>query len=553
MHLRNIITVLMAGSLFALYACSTSESDESDAGDDGAKQPGADASADGDADADSDVDAGDDAGGEREPLYPLDPDRIYEDVEELSSAEYEGRAPGTEGNEKAIKFVADRFDELELGYAQGLDVYTKDFTYLVWDLTGTSELEVNGETLTQGPDFSVFEYSGGGEVTGEVVFVGYGMTVPAFKKADYPDCPLDTAGYDDYAGVDVTDKIALVLRRVPGDSEEIQNGCPANEPGQGEEWALARFSYKAKNARLHGAKAMILVQNYNGEPEHGEGATLAEDHPQDFPAVFAHRDRVDEQITDLETWAGEIDDNFEPDSHATGINATVNVKSDSVEHDSTNIFGVFEGQDAQLKDEVIIVGAHIDGMGKQNTSIYYGADDNASGTAVMLEMARAMKETDFKPARTMLFAGFNANIPDLYGSCNYANIDPIYPMEDTFIMFSLDMVGAGEGSGVYLAGADAPEDFWIVDLMNKAAEAEGISYAVAAESLFTQSDNVCFMMNEIPAFMISTLWQDMHQYSGTPDDTIDTITTKDLQAAAELTWVTLKVLAMGEEDDYVQN
>jgi hypothetical protein len=536
----------MDGGTLADAAPDASGDAETDVGIDGGMDSGfEDTGAGGDASTDASVDGGPAA------FHP-DPQKAYDDIAVLASAAYEGRAPGTPGGIKTVDYVRKRFEDLGLVRPYSGPSYFQPFSFDQWGQTAPAKVELGGETLVEGTDYLVFNNSMGGSVTAELVFAGYGMTVPAFKQSAYPKCPLDPAGYDDYEGLDVKDKIVLLLRRTPNDSTDIMSGCPANKEGYTDPTdTLARFDYKAKNAKFHGAKAMILVQNFSNGP--------IPPNPVGFPTmfdmlatgVFADRDKVISKVADLQTWASAIDSTLKPGSHATGVTATVEIQADMIPVNTKNIIGVLEGTDPVLKDEIIVIGAHMDHLGKDASGqIFPGADDNASGTSVMMELARTAVASGLKPARTIVFAAWNAEELGLIGSCYYVDSDPLYPIDKVKAALSLDMVGVGNGTGLFMFGSTDLDKAWLAGLMAGAAAKKGLEYVVESAEPSYASDHACFAQAGVPAVMtLSLAWED-HQYYHTPQDTSDTISLDTLKASAELLWAMLVPLSEGKENDY---
>jgi hypothetical protein len=218
---------------------------------------------------------------------------------------------------------------------------------------------VGGPTYDYGYDYLIFAYSGSVDITAEVVFAGYGLTVPAYDQAEYPLCTAPTIGYDDYAALDVTDKIVLVLRHGPNDDPYwYYVPCPNNIPGAAGSWA---FGYKALNASLHGAKAMILVNDYNHNPEPTAGTLGASAYQPYFGAVRAHRSIGETLVTDLAARQASIDSTLTSASVPTGQSMRM-VTNATYEPDASaeNVLGAIPGTDPQIGDEVVIVSAHYD-------------------------------------------------------------------------------------------------------------------------------------------------------------------------------------------------
>jgi len=494
----------------------------------------------------ADDDTGDD---DTAPAEEIDPQRIYDDVALLASDEWGGRAPATEGNEAAVEYARALFEDLGLQPAGDGSTFLQTFGYESWEQLAPAEMNLDGEDLVDGTDLSVFYMSGNGSVTADVVFIGYGLTVPAFDAASHPACPIDPAGYDDYDGIDVTGKIVLLLRHGPGEDQAVSDDCPGNAASQGGD--LWTFGYKAANAALHGAAAMVLVGDYNHGPEAVEGYIGSDYYQPDLPAVSPRRNVVESHLPDLESWYDEIEAAWQPASRDTGVSATVTVDAGVVEIETSNVLGAIPGTDPAIGDEIVIYGAHIDHLGTAaNGDIYNGADDNASGSAVVMEMARMLAGSGYQPARTVLFQLYNAEEVGLIGSCHYVS-EPTHPLEDAVAMLSIDMVGAGDGTGLILYGSDYEPFAWLTDLATAASDDAGLSYDVWPGPTVMASDHACFAWLGIPAVLVSTLGP--HAYYHTPEDTIDNILIDDLEAAARILWSTLEPLAMGEEDLYLED
>jgi hypothetical protein len=515
-----------------------------------------DSAADGglDSGTDTDTGTGEDAG--TDAGFTPDPQRIYDDIAVLASEEYEGRYAGTQGNEKALELVESRFEELGLEPAGDDGTFRQAFTIEGWGLTADPVVTVGQDTLSYPDDFGVFENSVSADRTGEMVFAGYGISVSAYSQADYPDCPLPTSGYNDYAGVNMSGKIALILRHGPNDDEAVDTGCPAPI---GSPWD---HTVKAWLAFARGARGIIFVDDYrSAEGEHYIGGVYQGAAPA-IPVVSVDRDVIEAAVPDLEAWAAAIDEDLAPNPHATGVEASISVAAGTTNVPVDNAIAAIPGTDPDLKGEVVVIGAHFDHIGAFTSmcpdGLCPGADDNASGTATMLELARDIVESGVEPARTIVFAGFNAEEWGLLGSDYYATTSPSYPIEDTVAMFSIDMVGVGDGEGVEIYGSDNvtdPDASWLADIMAGAAAAKGLPWQVELRSPVDASDHTSFTKVGVPAAMaMSHSFDDGdHTTYHTPGDTIDGISLEVLQGSVELMWAALVPLALGTEDEYASS
>jgi len=517
------------------------------AGCDTDKPAGGDASVDGGVDAAVTPDATPDAA---VPPFELDEDRIFEDVAWLAHDDRAGRAPGTPGNEASLDYVEALYAELGLTPAGDGGTYRQAFEFDHWELTAPSSLTVDGVVYTPGDQFITMSYSGSASAVAEVVFVGYGLTVPPFDPATYPNCPLDPAGYDDYAGVDVTGRVALILRHGPGDDLDVYDHCPANAACVSSP-CLWNFGYKTANAQLHGAVAALIVQDFRHAAADIINGDIGVDyHQPDVAGMFLHRGPVEAALPDLQNWANTIDASGIPQSVETGIFAEIGVQSALATIQTENLIALVQGTDPQLADEVVVVSSHLDHIGVDATTgaINNGADDNASGTAVVMELARGVAHPDFGPARTVLFAAWNAEELGLIGSCYFVQ-NPTVNLTDITAMFSVDMVGAGNATGVHAWNGNLPGYTWLMDVMQGSVDARNWNYSVTPMDPLDLSDHVCFADAGVDAVLIDSLGT--HGFYHTPDDDIDHVTAADLGVAAAVMWATLETLALGLEDQYI--
>ncbi len=214
-----------------------------------------------------------------------------------------------------------------------------------------------------------------------------------------------------------------------------------------------------------------------------------------------------------------------------------------------NVLAKIEGSDPLLKNEVILIGAHIDHLGVEGDDIYRGADDNASGAAVVLELARMFQRCSLAPKRTLVFVEWNAEEMGLIGSRYYVD-NPILPLEDTIAVYNFDMVGAGDGTGVLLFGGDDEVNRWLTDLMINAADQAGLTHVIELVPQKLASDHAPFVEVGIPI-----CWgfsrPDPHPGYHSPDDDIGNIKLDSLQAVSELFWAALRPLAMAEESNFL--
>jgi len=446
-------------------------------------------------------------------------DRALNDVNVLASAAYEGRLAGDIGGYMAAEYIADQFADYGIQPAGDDGTYYQTFTYPFWKAIPPVELSMVSPPTTwiYQTDYVIFSYSGSVSATTEVVFAGYGLTMPA---------PFT---YDDYAGVDVTGKIVLVFRHGPKDDGNWNIPVP-NTP-----FTAWQFGFKAYNAYMHGAVGMILVSDYRHGPGLVSGTLTPDGYVATFGAMWAQRTNVGESLVpNLHALQDQIDNTLTPASTTTGktVNMVVTTVFDPAKP-TMNVLGVVPGSDPALKDEVVIVSAHYDhlGVGAAN-EIYYGADDDASGTACMLEVARVLGSVGLsvRPKRTVLLAAWTAEEEGLIGSWCYVD-NPKYPLEKTVAVIQMDMVGVGTLGLNVFDGIQLPE-------LYKIAQDAGNTVGVPTypRGVGTGSDSYPFFLSGVAAVYFQTTGS--HLYYHTPADTSDTIRRQLLLQTARVAGLT---------------
>jgi hypothetical protein len=489
-------------------------------------------------------------GPDRQPASPCDVFRdagciqaasMMADVNLLASDAFAGRGIGSAGNAAAVALAESRFAAGGLAPPPGGTGYRQTFLLDHWEASAAT-LTVGGASLSLGRGFEVVLYSGSGTVGGApLVFVGYGLQVPPFDPAAYPDCPLSPSGHDDYAGIDVAGKIVVVLRGLVAADARLW-ACPLDARCTSAT-CYGRARYKALVAADHRAAGLLLVTPYTearGAPV--PFTTVALDL---LPTLMADRAALEAALPDLPAWAATIDGGYVPSSHATAATASMHVAGSVQTSSISNVLGVVPGVDPVLKGEVVVVGAHLDHMGRLplRTAFFPGADDNASGAAAVLELARAVASSATRPKRTLLFALWNAEEMGLVGSCHYVHVDPRLPLASTVAAFSVDMVGAGTPGLELWGGQDHP---WMPQLVARGAAALGLPWSVFSRPALLASDHACFLEEGVPGFLASTPNIFEHPDYHTANDVAAGVSPDNLVSAARLLWAGARGLATGE-------
>jgi len=349
---------------------------------------------------------------------------LMKTVEFLSSPELEGRLSGGEGYNKAAEFAADRFASLNLE-PFGTDKYFQYLNVEYNEIKGPGTLKFiheNSEREFQlGKDFTFRGFTGSGNLTADVVFCGYGLSRPDI-------------GYNDYAGVDVKDKIVMVFKGIP--SWKLNDSA----------WTNTYPREKSSVAARYGARGILLISNAApiGSVLHGPGEQN-EKFPQLEVSPSAADDFLAESGYTVKELQSNIDSLHKPISVKLKTKAHINVNTTYVKDQKTmNVAALIEGNDPVLKDEYVIIGAHLDHVGSQAGKIYFpGANDNASGSAAVLEIAEAFIKGNIKPKRSVVFVLFASEEQGLFGASHFAEHSGI-PPERITAMLNLDCIGHGD-------------------------------------------------------------------------------------------------------------
>jgi len=325
-------------------------------------------------------------------MHSISSHELFGYVKELASEKYAGRLTGTEGYNAIAEWVALHFKKWGIVPAGDSNTYLQAFpipyTLVFEDCEVSLHIPYKGSSIKKYyhyfDEFIPGSTSGSGEVTAEVIYVGYGITAPE----------LD---YDEYEGVDVKGKIVLMEREVPV--------SPREEPELFKKWRPYSFhQYKLENAVAHGAKGMIYNYGPIGNPNNSYDAGFIYSHVGDVVVadVFAGTGYEHEEVME------KIEETLKPHSFPSGKVVTIrNTTEHHPEGVGYNVIGLLEGSDPKLKDEVIIVGGHLDHLGRCY-EIMPGANDNASAIGVLLGVAEALTKNPVKLRRSVLFIAFGA-------------------------------------------------------------------------------------------------------------------------------------------------
>ncbi|MCF6358578.1 MAG: M28 family peptidase [Draconibacterium sp.] len=371
-----------------------------------------------------------------ETFHSISSNEILRFAEELSSDKYKGRLSVSPEYLDAAKWCANKFEEWGVQPANNgsyFQYFPNEYSevFSIGKLTYSPQ---KNKTINYSfpDDYLPGSNSASGTVTGEMVYVGYGISAPELN-------------YDDYQNVNVEGKIIILESGTPYTKNDttLQKWTP-----------YAYHRYKFKNAIKHGAAGMIYVSKIaNPNTVNLDGFIYAHVSNEVAVQIFADAGKEYKAIkTKLK--------NREVPSFALNPQQKITITAKTKyfpDAKSCNVVGLIEGTDPVLKDEVIIIGGHLDGQGKMGETVFPGALDNASGVSDILAAAKAFAISEIKPKRSILFILLGGEECGLYGSKFYAEY-PLFPIEKTAMMINLDMVG--NGTGFYLDGAKSyPELF----------------------------------------------------------------------------------------------
>jgi hypothetical protein len=467
----------------------------------------------------------------------ITPDDLKKHLYIVAGKEMQGRETATEGQRKAAAYIEDQFKLLGLqpgnngNFQLGFPVFQ--------DSLINASIEVNGKHFDGNKDFFINLSTANSStiLSSEVVFAGYG---------------INDSTRNDYKDINVQGKIVLVMQ-----IQSTSGGASASSHYRTSPFSIAR------EAQKNGAAAVLIVQNtvmrrgtpYIKGPLYTEGFKKS---------IALNSYMISEEIakaimgSDFDA-AKESMKNGNPQSKIYSANVKLDYKKSINELASTNVIGFLEGSDK--KDEYVFITAHYDHLGKRGDSIiYYGADDDGSGTVSVIELAEAFTKAkaDGKgPRRSIVFMTVSGEEKGLWGSEYYSD-HPVYPLEKTTVDLNIDMIGRtdpkrtkGDSSNyVYVVGDDklSSDLRSISEAMNKKYTRLELDYKYNApkdpERIYYRSDHYNFARKGVPIiFYFNGTHKDYHQ----PSDTPDKIDYKQMAKRAQLVFYTAWEMANRNE------
>lgn len=445
-------------------------------------------------------------------------------IEFLASPELQGRLAGSDGYTSAAKYGANEFQKAGLKpigdekYFQYLQV---EYNHVLpGEEFSVIRSDGSERKCVLGKDYIYRGFTGSGNITAPVIFCGYGIS---------------DSLYDDYKSVDVNGKIAMVFKYQP--KWNIEN----------KGWKNGNPREKARVAFQHGAVGILFVSFPNDEkPQLPIGSVISGSGEQNinFPELHIDIPIADEilkgtgfTLKDLQT---KIDSTKNTFSISTENKVKIKVKTDYVKEKKTmNVVGLLEGKDDKLKNEFVIIGAHLDHVGGQGGKVYFpGANDNASGSAAVMEIAQAFAEGKIDNKRSVIFVLFTCEEQGLYGAKYFANHLPV-KQEQIVAMMNMDCVGFGDS--IQIGNGKSAPQLWQIA---KQIDANNDKMMIDATWNGGGADATPFHDKEIPAiyFVTKNSYGHLHQLTDKPETLNKTL----YQQITKLAFLTVKEIAEGK-------
>jgi hypothetical protein len=476
------------------------------------------------------------------PAAGPDAERLREHVTYLASDKLEGRRTGTGGAQEAARYVAREFMRYGLRPAGNTPTddltetsYFQEFPYVAGvelgrgnALTATRRADAGSRVSPMAIDFRVGEdwmpvgFGSNGKVEAPVAFVGYGITAAE-------------QNHDDYKGAGAAGKVAVAFA-----------GTPDGDNPHGRFTRAGELRFKAAAARAAGARALFVIaaeENFRND----RLARLRYDNAggdAGLPVAVISRQAAAKILglagppllaefeRSLRGGGGGGPVGTVQDSEL-GRGVVLNLTTDVARKSApaANVVGVLEGSDAKLKSEAIVLGAHYDHLGRggegslagREGEVHHGADDNASGTAGLLELARLLAGERKSMRRTVVFVAFGGEEEGLIGSSHYVR-SPALPLEQTVAMLNMDMIGRLRDGALNVGGVGtAAELRALVEELNRgdkaAAQPAAGRFALRlSEDGFGPSDHSSFYARRVPVlFFFTGSHEDYHKPSDTAD------------------------------------
>jgi len=468
----------------------------------------------------------------------INADDIFHHLKYLASDELKGRLAGSKEAERAASYIANEFRRYRLKAVADGNSYFQPFSFIAAvKLGNNNSLKIKSGNQEKEyrvkQDFMPLGFSSSTQVSGNAVFAGYGIS-------------SSQNNIDDYAGINAKGRVVMVL---PGTFDGDNPHSTFSFYGQSR--------YKAMVAREHGAAAILFI----AEEEDFKTDELARlEYDNSFGdsgiAAAAISRQAAEQILkaagkDLNQIHMQLAHSKQSNSfELSGVNVSARIEVIKESRSANNVLGYLEGSDSQLKDELVVIGAHYDHLGlggphslapKKFGEIHNGADDNASGTAGLLALARAFSDRRDEIKRSLLFIAFSAEEEGLLGSRHYVK-NPVLPLDKTAAMINMDMIGR-QKNNVLIVGGTGSSPGW-KQLLEKINQGPQFQLKFEDGSFGGSSDHASFYEANVPIlFFFTGVHEDYHR----PSDDYDKINIQGQTRIVEFVYEVARQVASQQE------
>ena len=468
------------------------------------------------------------------------PSRTKTHVQTLASDKFEGRLTGSAGEKLAADYLIAELKRIGAKPLPGMSDFRMPFAFTAGSKDGGSKITISDKTFDGSANVMALSFSDTAQATGSVVFAGYGLVVPEAQNF----------GYDSYAGLDVKDKIVVVLRYFPEDADQKTRAILAR---------YADLRFKAQAARQRGAKGILVVTGPRS-PNAGEVVPMSFDTAIAGSGLVAAsiRGTVAEPIfsaagKQLDEVQKELDSG---NPHVAGFaipSITVTLSANVIRQQQTgnNVVAYLpaSGSVSGISKPWVAVGAHFDHLGRGTTGgslagkdeanqIHHGADDNASGTATVLAIGEALSKQPRK--RNLLLAFWSGEELGLLGSNAFVTKPPV-PLDQLAAYLNFDMVGRVSDNKLTVQ-ATGTSAMW-PKLLEQANVAAGFDL-VLQEDPYQPTDVGSFNTASVACL---TFFTGAHQEYHRPSDTSDKINYEDLDRVADFATAIVKRLLDAEQ------
>ena len=412
---------------------------------------------------------------------------ILDHIKYLSSDERQGRFPGSKGSKEAIEYIVKQFKSAGVEPA-GIDGYTQFFDFTIGiKLSGKNTLSVNDKPYNINKDFVPVEFSSNGMVSAGLTFVGYGYTID------------DSLVWNDYKNINIENRWAMIIRGGP-DGDHPHSKFIDHNP----------LRKKAMLAKDNKAAGVLFVDFEEGGQlislKHTPNSTAI-----GIPVIHISRSFANTLLGGrLEFSQEKTNESRSPYSIEINTKLKAHVSLEKEKVSVPNVLGFLKGSDDKLKNEYIILGAHFDHLGLGGTGsgslsmnpgeVHNGADDNASGTAGVLEIAAKLSSQSEKLKRSVIFMAYNAEEEGLLGSKYFVD-NPTIDLEKITAMINMDMIGRMSDKKVTIGGTGTSPSF--KSILDELEPDYDINIRRSSEG-YGPSDHASFYVNEIPVLFFFT-------------------------------------------------